>query len=364
MRVSVGRGDEGAPLRTDTGTDTATASPKRSNGRRALEILTGAWSWLFLLLILLLFEVWARAAFGTTFLGRVRNVQSILLAATQILLMALGLTLVIISAGIDLSIGFIAGLSAVTMAVTIRALDAHMAPLPSFLIGTSAGALSAVIPGLINGWMVARLKVPSFIGTLGMYGIARGAAFLVAGGATVAIRNGAAREFGNGRVFFEWVPIPVLVAGVVALIFHYVLSSTRFGLYTYAMGGNYAAAVRAGVNTTRHTLILFVLSALTAGLAGLVYTGRFSAGAADAGEPTLLYAVAAVFIGGASLTGGSGTITGTVIGSLIIAVIQFGLVFINVPPYWQFVAVGLVIIIAVLIDQSRDRLIGGVRGEG
>ena len=99
-----------------------------------------------------------------------------------------------------------------------------------------------------------------------------------------------------------------------------------------------------------------MLSAFTAGMAGIFYTGRFSAGAADAGEPILLNAVAAVFIGGASLTGGSGTIVGTVIGSLIIAIIQFGLVFIGMPPFWQFITVGLVIIIAVLIDQSRDKL--------
>ena len=138
---------------------------------------------------------------------------------------------------------------------------------------------------------------------------------------------------------------------------HYALSQTKFGLYTYAMGGNFNAAVRAGVNVEApHARCLYLLSALTAAVAGVIYTARFSAGAVDAGEPVLLYAVAAVFIGGASLTGGSGTVVGTVIGSLIIAVIQFGLVFINVPPYYQFVAVGLVIIVAVLIDQSRDRL--------
>lgn len=322
---------------------------------QALRAVAGAWSWLFLILILLFFEVWARLSYGTTFLGRLYSVQSILLAATQILLLALGLTFVIISAGIDLSIGFVTGLAAVTMAVTIRLLSGAPPGL-SFGVGVAAAILMSLVPGLVNGLLISRLNVPSFIGTLGMFGIARGAAFLIAGGATVAIRNSVAREFGNGRLFGGVVPIPVLTAAILALIFHYVLSSTRFGLYTYAMGGNYQAAVRAGVNVKRHTLILYSLSAFTAGVAGLVYTGRFSAGAADAGEPTLLYAVAAVFIGGASLTGGSGTVVGTVIGSLIIAVIQFGLVFINVPPYWQFVAVGLVIIIAVLIDQSRDRL--------
>ncbi len=330
-----------------------TAPPTRRV--QALRAVAGAWSWLFLIVILIFFEVWARLSYGTTFLGRVYNLQSILLAATQILLLALGLTFVIISAGIDLSIGFVTGLAAVTMAVVIR-LTSDLPPGLSFGLGVSAAVLMSLLPGLVNGLLISRLNVPSFIGTLGMFGIARGMAFLIAGGATVAIRNPVAREFGNGRVLGELVPIPVLTAAILALVCHYVLSSTKFGLYTYAMGGNYQAAVRAGVNVKRHTLILYSLSAFTAGVAGLVYTGRFSAGAADAGEPTLLYAVAAVFIGGASLTGGSGTVTGTVIGSLIIAVIQFGLVFINVPPYWQFIAVGLVIIVAVLIDQSRDRL--------
>ena len=321
---------------------------------RLLKLLTNAWSWLFLIFIVLFFEIWSWSIYGRTFIGNVYNVQSILLAGTQILMMGLGLTFVIISAGIDLSIGFIAGLSAVTTAVVIRAL----AEQPSFLAftaGALAGILVALVPGLVNGWLIARLNVPSFIGTLGMFGVTRGAAFLVAGGATVAIRNSTAREFGNGRLF-DMIPIPVLVAGIITLVFHYLLSSTKFGLYVYAMGGNFQSAVRAGVNTTRLTFTLYLLSAFTAAMAGLFYTARFSAGAADAGEPILLNAVAAVFIGGASLTGGSGTVTGTVIGSLIIAVIQFGLVFINVPPFWQFVAVGLVIIIAVLIDQSRDRL--------
>ena len=116
---------------------------------------------------------------------------------------------------------------------------------------------------------------------------------------------------------------------------------------------------RAGVDVKRHLMKLFVLSAITAGVGGLVYSARFSAGAANAGEPILLYAVAAVFIGGASMTGGQGTIIGSVIGAIIISVIQFGLVFSGLPPYWQFVAVGLVIVVAVLVDQSRDKLTGG-----
>ena len=321
---------------------------------RILSLLTNAWSWLFLIFIMVFFEVWSWIVYERTFFGNLYNLQSVLLTATQILMMALGLTLVIISAGIDLSIGFIAGLAAVTMAVVIRALP-ELPPALSFSLGITAGIAVALVPGMINGWLIAKLKVPSFIGTLGMFGVTRGVAFLIAGGATVSISNSTAKAFGNGKLL-DTIPIPVVVAIVVTLLFHYLLKYTRFGLYTYAMGGNIQSAIRAGVNTTKITFFIYILSAFTAALAGLFYTARFSAGAADAGEPILLNAVAAVFIGGASLTGGSGTIAGTVIGSLIIAIIQFGLVFIGMPPFWQFITVGMVIIIAVLIDQSRDRI--------
>ncbi|MEZ4633215.1 MAG: ABC transporter permease [Deinococcales bacterium] len=296
-----------------------------------------------------------------TFIFNLTSVQSILLYATQYLMMALGLTLVIISAGIDLSVGFTSGLASVTAAVVMKVLAPSVPASLAFALAVIAGLSIAMLVGYFNGLMVAKLKVPSFIGTLGTSGVARGVAFLIAGGSTVAIKNSVAREFGNGE-FFN-IPIPVVIAALLTLFFHYLLSSTKFGLYVYAMGGNFNSAVRAGVNTTRLTISLYVLSAFTAAVFGLFYVGRFSGGKPDAGDPILLNAVAAVFIGGASLTGGSGTIMGTVIGSLILAIIQFGLVFIQLPPFWQFIAVGLVIILAVLIDQFRDRLIRGGSGQ-
>jgi ribose transport system permease protein len=309
----------------------------------------------FLVLIIVFFEAFARIETGNTLLFRTHNLQAISIAACQTLLLALGLTLIIVASHIDLSIGFVTGLAAVVMAVVIRAIDPSIPPTLSLLIGITVGLGASLVPGLINGWLVAHLNVPSsFIGTLGMYGIARGMALLIAGGATVSIRNPAATAFGNQHLY--GVPWVVVMTIAVTLFFHYLLTYTRFGLHTYTIGGNVEAARRAGVNVERHLIVLFLLSAFTAGLGGIVYTARFSAGAAQAGEPLLLYAVAAVFIGGASLTGGQGTIRGTVVGALIIAVIQFGLVFINVAPYWQFVAVGAVIILAVLIDQLRDRL--------
>ncbi|MDD7972017.1 ABC transporter permease [Roseinatronobacter alkalisoli] len=328
---------------------------KHSRGASFARSLLDAWSWLFLILILGFFEIYAQTQTGSTFLFRIHNLQSISIAASQILLLGLGLTLVIVAAQIDLSIAFSTGLAAVVMALIIRAagVDAGW-----MIVGLAilAGLGAAAAVGLVNGWLVAYLNVPSFIGTLGTYGIARGAALIVAGGATVSIRNDHTRALGNGDIL--GIPIPLVVAGVLALGCHYLLKHTRFGVHTYALGANRAAVERAGVDVKKLLIKLFVLSAITAGIGGLIYTSRFSAGAANAGEPILLYAVAAVFIGGASLTGGQGTISGTVIGAFIIAVIQFGLVYSGLPPYWQFVAVGLVIIIAVLVDQSKERIVG------
>jgi len=321
-----------------------------------LKSLLNIWSWLFLALILAFFEIYAQVETGNTFLFRVYNLQSIAIAASQILILALGLTLVIVAGHIDLSIGFTTGLAAVVMALVIRWAGPEAGWL-TVIAAMLAGILAAVVIGLVNGWLVAYLDVPSFIGTLGTYGVARGAALIVAGGATVSIRSDEARAIGNGDI--AGFPVPVVVAIVLSVICHYLLTHTKFGVHTYALGASRASVERAGVDVKRLLILLFVISAVTAGISGLIYTGRFSAGAANAGEPILLYAVAAVFIGGASLTGGQGTITGTVIGAIIIAVIQFGLVFSGLPPYWQFVAVGLVIIVAVLVDQSKTRMIGG-----
>jgi len=318
--------------------------------------LLDAWSWLFLILILGFFEIYAQTQTGGTFLFRVYSLQAIGVAASQILLLALGLTLVIVAGHIDLSIAFSTGFAAVAMALAIRAAGDDPS-LAMVILAMGVGLLAALSVGFVNGWLVASLDVPSFIGTLGTYGIARGAALIVAGGATVSIRSDHARALGNGQVL--GIPVPLLIAMILALACHYLLKHTKFGAHTYALGANRASVERAGVDVKRHLMLLFLLSALTAGVGGLVYTGRFSAGAANAGEPILLYAVAAVFIGGASLTGGQGTIIGTVIGAFIIAVIQFGLVFSGLPPYWQFVAVGLVIIVAVLVDQSKHRVVGG-----
>ena len=330
--------------------------------RRLLRLLGVAWSWLFLVGLLVFFEIWAQIAYGISFLWNLHNIRSIAVFTTVPLLLALGQTFVIISGGIDLSVGFIMGLASVVLAKTMEWAGVSGAG-PGLLLalGLVAGFTVSLIPGAINGLLIARLHVPPFIGTLGMYGVARGAGFLTADATTVPVDNSWLFEIGNGRLL--GVPVPVIIVIVLTLVMHYLLSQTRFGQHTYAIGGNRQAAIRAGIKVRRHIATVYILAAGCAGVAGILFAARFSAGAPQGGEPMLLDSIAAVVIGGASLFGGSGTIVGTVIGALIIAVIQYGLVFIDVEPFWQFVAVGMVIIISVLIDQSRSRLTAGAQRE-
>ncbi len=349
---------------TTTETNAAEIKPPADHAERAkslLQRIADLRAWLFLLALVAAFEIWVRSEFGGTFILNPFNLQSIAIFAVAPLLLATGQTFVIISGGIDLSLGFIMGLAAVVAAHVINATTATMGMPTAVLLGFIAAVLIACVPGLINGLLVSRLRVPPFIGTLGMFGVARGVAFLLAGGTTVPVNNSFFALIGNGRFFS--VPYIVIITAIFVLVMHYVLSQTKFGQHNYAIGANVQAARRAGIDIKWHLLRLYILSAACAGLAGVLYSARFNAGAAQAGEPLLLDSVAAVVIGGASLFGGSGTIFGTVAGALVIAVIQYGLVFVNVEPFWQFISVGVVIIISVLIDQAQRRFSGGRQDE-
>lgn len=337
-----------------------TATPPADHADKAktpLQRVADLRAWLFLAFLILGFEIWSRISFGGTFLLNPFNIQSIAVFAVAPLLLATGQTFVIISGGIDLSMGFIMGLAAVVSAHVINWLVPGVGLVLSVVLGTVVAVAVAAVPGAVNGFLVAVLKVPPFIGTLGMFGVARGVAFLLAGGTTVPVKNAVFAALGNGRIW--GIPYVVIVTAMFVLVMHYLLSQTRFGQHNYAIGANAQAARRAGINLKWHLLRLYILSGMCAGLAGVLYSARFTAGAAQAGEPLLLDSVAAVVIGGASLFGGSGTILGTVAGAFVIAVIQYGLVFINVAPFWQFISVGVVIIISVLIDQAQRRFSGG-----
>ena len=252
----------------------AGTAPVTPGGRRSIIMLIAEMrAWLFLALLIVFFEVWARSAYGVSFIFNTYNLQSISVFATTPLLLALGQTFVIISAGIDLSLGFVMGLASVIAAhvANYAALQLGLPPFAAMLVGVLAGVAMTIIPGLVNGWLIAHLRVPPFIGTLGMYGVARGSAYLFAGGMTVSVSNSWYSFIGNGRMF--GIPILVILAAIACLIMHYLLSQTRFGQHTYAMGASQPAARRAGINIKKLTMKIYLLSAIMAGVAGVLYTG-------------------------------------------------------------------------------------------
>jgi ribose transport system permease protein len=319
----------------------------------------------------------------------VRNSQNILVAIIPVLLLGLGQTFVIIAAGIDLSVGWVMSLASVLSALALRAAVNAGAPLfPSVLIGLIAAIVGASAVGLVNGVIIAKLKVPAFIVTLGTSFIVRGIAYLMSENTTVIGLPPGIRAYGNdallyyirgegGGLYFlqrpevkgellrrmdAILPYPVVVTAFVVAWALFLLHRTQFGRHTYAIGGNLDAAVRSGIPVDRRIISIYILSAATSGIAGFLSTLRFTAGSAVIGDPLLLSSIAAVIIGGVSMFGGAGTVIGTVIGALIIAVLTTGLVMLNVDAFWQFIVVGTVVIVAVLIDQSRDLIVGRTRG--
>ncbi len=372
------------------GDATLTAEPKKREDRRKQLILTlsRVWAWIFLGVLIAFFVVSVPLTSGgdVNFLT-IRNSQNILVAITSVLLLGLGQTFVIIAAGIDLSVGHMMSLSSVTSALVVREVfNAGVPLLPATIISFLFTLAIAAFVGFLQGSIIARLKVPAFIVTLGGGFILRGVALLLAENSTVIGLPPGIRDYGNEALFY-WIqgegggfffgrpevtgelvrrldrilPYPVVITAIVAGFAIFLLKRTAFGRHTYAIGGNEEAARRAGIAVDRHTILLFVLSASTAAIAGFLSTLRFTAGSAVIGEPLLMSSIAAVIIGGVSLSGGAGSVTGTVIGALIVAVLTTGLVMLNVQSFWQFIVVGIVIIVAVLIDQSRDLIMGRMR---
>ncbi len=360
--------------------------PKRSKLQRFVLAISKSWPWIFLSLMILFFIVSVQVTTdGKVSFLTVRNSQNILVAIIPVLLLGLGQTFVIISAGIDLSVGWVMSFGSVISALAIRAtFNSGMPLFVAVIIGLLVAIVGAGFVGFSNGLIIAKLKVPAFIVTLGSSFIMRGVALLLSENTTVIGLPRGVRSYGNdslmywirgeggGLYFFKRpdvsgellrrmdriLPYPVLLMAVVVIMAIFLLRRTKFGRHTYAIGGNLEAALRTGIQVDRHIIALYTLSAITAGIAGFISTLRFTAGSAVVGDPLLLSSIAAVIIGGVSLFGGAGTVIGTVIGALIIAVLTTGLVMLNVQPFWQFIVVGAVVIMAVLIDQSRDLIIG------
>ncbi|HWG62470.1 MAG TPA: ABC transporter permease [Streptosporangiaceae bacterium] len=275
--------------------------------------------------------------------------------AAALLVMAVGETFVILTAGIDLSVGSVLVLSGVVAGKYYLSNGGANASWGIIAVGAVIGLLTGAGWGVMQGFLVAKARVPPLIVTLAGFGAATGVSYLVTGGADLrTVPNRLVNTIGGASVAgVQWL---IIVAAIVAVVFGLILAFTRFGRYTYAMGSNPEAARRAGINVDRHLLKIYALSGLLSGVAGIMSLAFFASTTIAGHATDNLTVITAVVLGGASLFGGRGSMFGTVIGLFIPAVLQTGLVIIGLNQYWQYVAIGVVLVAAVYLDQFRRRL--------
>lgn len=279
----------------------------------------------------------------------VSNALNILLATSVIGVLGFAATFVIAAAGIDLSVGSILGFGGVTGALAVNMLGL---PWP---LGIAAALAGGALCGVINGLLITRGGIPAFIVTLGMLGVARGAALVLTNGQPVYGLPAPMTWLGQGRPF--GVPVPAIIFLGVAVVTHFILSRTRFGKYALVIGDNPAAARATGIRVERHLVALYTLSGLLAGLAGLVSAARVNSGDPTAGTGYELSAITAAILGGTNLFGGRASVVGTLIGALIMGVLQNGLNLLAVSSFYQQMAIGAVLVLAVWLDQiNRGRV--------
>ncbi|PBQ00584.1 ABC transporter permease [Pseudomonas congelans] len=324
-------------------------TPTRSKRRLPTELSI----FLVLIGIGLIFELFGWIVRDQSFLLNSQRLVLMILQVSIIGLLAIGVTQVIITTGIDLSSGSVLALSAMIAGSLAQTSDFSRAVFPSLtdlpvwipvVVGLGVGLLA----GAINGSIIAITGIPPFIATLGMMVSARGLARFYTEGQPVSMLSDSYTAIGQGAM-------PVIIFLVVAVIFHIALRYTKYGKYTYAIGGNMQAARTSGINVKRHLVIVYSIAGLLAGLAGVVASARAATGQAGMGMSYELDAIAAAVIGGTSLSGGVGRITGTVIGALILGVMASGFTFVGVDAYVQDIIKGLIIVVAVVIDQYRNK---------
>ena len=336
-----------------TATTPEEALPDEEVQRRApwwQRFVTGSSTWIGLILVglILVFSTLEFDSFVSA-----SNARNIATDAAVLLVLAVGMTFVIITAGIDLSVGAVLVFSGVISARLMNEVGGNN--WGTILIGLGAALAAGTAWGTLNGFLIAKAKIPALIVTLGTLGMALGGALLITGGVDEReVPFKLIDTIGIGRVF-DQVPYLVIIAFGVAIVFGVVLAATRFGRNTYAIGSNEEAARRAGINVDRHLIKVYALAGTLSGLAGFMNLARFGTTTIGGHNTDNLQAIAAVVIGGTSLFGGVGTVLGTVFGVFIPAVLQNGFVITGVQPFWQQVAVGAVLIGAVYLDQLRRR---------
>lgn len=283
-----------------------------------------------------------------------RNIEGIFLSTAVNGILAVGVTFVIITAGIDLSIGTVMTLSAV---ITAKLVSEAGMPLP---IGVLGGILTGGLAGLINGVVIARMRVPPFVATLGMLYVAKGLSLILSNLAPIYFDRGSGFTSLATGVIVQipgviQIPNAVLIMFGAAAVGSFILVRTVLGRYTFALGSNEEAARISGVNTARWKIAVYTLAGLFSGLAGIVIAARLNSAQPALGQGYELDAIAAVVIGGTSLSGGEGSILGTVIGAFVISVLTNGLRMLAVPQEWQMVVTGAIITVAVFLDMARRR---------
>lgn len=288
----------------------------------------------------------------TEFFFSPRNLMNIGQNMAVVGLIAVGMTLVIVSAGLDISVGSIAGCASVVCALVVTQMG-------TVIGGVAFGMGIGVVLGLINATIISILRVNPVVATLATFSAFRGVAFLIAPeGRPIGVLDQNLAWLGSGRLFqtetFPGLPVAFLILIVVAVAAHFVMTSTVFGRSIYSMGGNPVAARLAGINLTRMRYAIYAISGALSGLAGVIVTARTSSGQPASGTQGLeLEAITAVFLGGALMAGGKGTIVGSMLAVLLLATLSNGMNLLGIPTFYQLVAKGLLLVLAVAIGQWR-----------
>jgi inositol transport system permease protein len=305
---------------------------------------------LILLAMMLAFSLLSEGFFTT------RNIFNIIRQISFMGLIAIGVTMVIITGGIDLGSGSVLALAAVLATSLAQIQESATLKYPGLIVPVIIPIVVALgigaITGMINGGLISKFKIPPFIATLGMMTVARGFA-LIYSNKPLSQLTPDYNFIGQGAIL--GVPFPVIILIAVAVAAHIMLNNTPFGRYIYALGGNEQAARISGVNIDRVKIGVYTLAGVLSGLAGLVVSSRVGSGQPGQGVGIELDAIAAAVIGGTSLSGGIGTIWGTIVGALIIGVLDNGLILLNVDQYWITIVKGTIIVVAVIIDQRKNR---------
>jgi len=274
------------------------------------------------------------------------NITNIFTQVSTNAIIAIGMTFVILTGGIDLSVGSTVAISGALAASILKSTN-------NIPLAILVAAITGIVIGLINGILISKGKLQAFIVTLATMTIFRGATLVFTNGTPISKLSETFVKIGNGKIGF--IPIPVIITIVILIISIYLLTQTRFGRYLYALGGNEDSAKLSGINTNKIKTLVYVISGFASSIAGIIITSRIGSASPNAGTSFELDAIAAVVIGGTSLSGGEGKITGTIIGALIIGVLNNGLNLMNVSPFYQSIVKGLVILIAVLLDKKSRK---------